>query len=99
MYIINITVKPTLSEEKQNALFPIHAEWFKKYFQNGKFLILGPYIDTEAHAGVIFAETENREELQKILEEDCYYPDLADYDIREFAPKMIAADITEAIKV
>ena len=30
--------------------------------------MLGPYIDTDAHSGVIFAETESREELQKILE-------------------------------
>lgn len=76
----------------------IFAEWFKKYFQAGKFLMLGPYIDTEAHEGVIFAETESPEELQKILEEDCYYPNFADYHIREFAPKMIATDIARAIK-
>ncbi|EHK90874.1 hypothetical protein HYE58_04190 [Aggregatibacter actinomycetemcomitans] len=96
MYIINITVNPNVSEEKQNELFPIHVEWFKKYFQAGKFLMLGPYIDTDAHSGVIFAETESREALQKILEEDCYYLDFAEYEIREFAPKMIAEDIGKA---
>lgn len=93
MYIINITVNPTVSEAQQNQLFPIHTEWFKKYFQAGQFLMLGPYIDTDAPSGVIFAVTESREALQKILEEDCYYPDLARYEIREFAPKLIAADI------
>ena len=55
--------------------------------------MLGPYIDTDAHSGVIFAKTESREAFQKIFEEDCYYPDFAKYEIREFAPKMIAADI------
>lgn len=98
MYIINITVNADLSEAQHNELFPIHVEWFKKYFQAGQFLMLGPYMDTDAHSGVIFAETENREALQKILEEDCYYPNLAKYEIREFAPKMIAADINKAIK-
>ena len=34
---------------------------------------------------------------QRILQEDCYYPDFAQYEIREFAPKMIAADIGKAI--
>ena len=47
---------------------------------------------------MIFAETESREALQKILEEDCYYPDLEEYGIREFAPKMIAADISKVVK-
>ncbi len=58
--------------------------------------MLGPYIDTDAHSGVIFAKTESREAFQKILKEDCYYPDFAKYEIREFAPKMIAADISKA---
>ncbi|OOF57286.1 YciI family protein [Rodentibacter myodis] len=98
MYIVNITVNSTLSEEKHNELFAIHVEWFKKYFQAGKFLMLGPYTDTDAHAGVIFAETESLEELQKILAEDCYYPDLAEYEIREFSPKLIATDIGKAVK-
>ncbi|WP_109078060.1 hypothetical protein [Aggregatibacter kilianii] len=60
--------------------------------------MLGPYTDTDKHEGAIFAETESREELQKILQEDCYYPDLAEYEIREFAPKMISADIQKAVK-
>ena len=97
MYIINITVNADLPEEKQKEMFPMHTEWFKKYFQAGKFLMLGPYIDTDAHAGVIFAHTDSRDELQRILQEDCYYPDFAQYEIREFAPKMIAAGIGKAI--
>lgn len=95
MYIINITVKDSVSETQQNELFPIHTEWFKKYFQAGKFLMLGPYTDTDKHQGVIFAVTDSREELQKILEEDCYYPALADYEVRKFAPKLIAQHIIE----
>ena len=97
MYIINITVNADLPEEKQNEMFPVHAEWFRKHFQAGKFLMLGPYIDTDAHAGVIFAHTDSREALQAILEEDCYYPNFAKYEIREFAPRLIAADIFKAV--
>lgn len=92
MYLINITVNADVSEEKQNEMFPVHTEWFKKYFQEGKFVMLGPYLN-EKNAGVIFAAGISRDELQKILEEDCYYPNFAQYEIREFAPKLIAADI------
>jgi YCII-like protein len=44
---------------------------------------------------VIFAHTESRGALQKVLEEDCYYPDFTQYEIREFAPKLIAAKIAD----
>lgn len=95
MYIINIVVNENIDTEQHEQLFAVHTEWFKKYFQAGKFLMLGPYTDTDAHAGVIFAVTDSREELQSILEEDCYFPGLASYEIREFAPKLISANIAE----
>lgn len=98
MYLINITVNADVSEETQHAMFPFHAEWFQKYYQAGKFLMLGPYVDTDAHAGVIFALTTDREELQTILAEDCFYPQFAHYEIREFSPKMIAANIFNAVE-
>lgn len=45
---------------------------------------------------MIFAHVKDRAELDKILAEDCYYPDFTRYNIREFAPKMIANDIGKA---
>ncbi|WGE69506.1 YciI family protein [Actinobacillus equuli subsp. haemolyticus] len=94
MYIINIAVSENITTEQQAKLFAEHAEWFKKYFQAGKFLMLGPFKD-QTNAGVIFAHTESRAELDQILAEDCYFPNLASYEIREFEPKLIAANITE----
>ena len=38
MYIINIVVSENITTEQQAKLFAEHAEWFKKYFQAGKFL-------------------------------------------------------------
>lgn len=98
MFIINITVNSDVTEQTQNEMFPVHVRWLEKNFNNGKFLMLGPYIDTDAHAGVIFAQTSNREELQSILEEDCYYPGFARYDVREFMPKFIAENFNTAVK-
>ncbi|MEZ2792195.1 YciI family protein [Proteus terrae] len=89
MFIINITVNSDVTEQTQNEMFPVHIRWLEKYFNNGKFMMFGPYIDTDAHAGVIFAQTRSKDELQSILEEDCYYPEFARYDVREFNPKLI----------
>ena len=97
MYIINIKVKNTVSPEQHESLFNQHVEWFKKHFQAGHFLMLGPY-KNEENAGVIFADVESREKLTEILNEDCYYPDLADYEIREFEAKLVAADFNQKAK-
>ena len=88
MYLINITVNEDVSAEQHEALFSRHVSWFQQYFDAGKFVLIGPYSDRQ-RAGVIIAQTESREELDAILREDAYYPKLAEYEIREFIPKMI----------
>ncbi|MGM3175798.1 YciI family protein [Dickeya lacustris] len=92
MYIVNITVNTAVAEQQHEALFPQHSAWFKKYFDAGKFLIIGPYTD-RARSGVIIAKTESRQELDTILAEDSYYPHLAQYEVNAFTPKMIAAEL------
>lgn len=92
MYIINITVNADITAEQQDILFPRHVSWFTKFFDAGHFLILGPYTGHE-RAGIIIARTESRAELDTILQEDPYYPAHAQYEIREFSPKMIAKDL------
>lgn len=90
MYTIDITVNSDLTEQQHAELFPKHAAWFKKYFDAGKFILVGPYVDTDKHAGVIIAQIDNKQELQSILNEDVYYPNLAQYNIREFDAKLVA---------
>lgn len=97
MFIISITVNSDVSEQQQSELFPRHVEWLQRYFSAGHFLLMGPYSDTKAHAGVILAQMDSREALQSALEEDCYYPGLATYAIREFTPTGMAADISSAM--
>ncbi|MDD7544521.1 MULTISPECIES: YciI family protein [Pasteurellaceae] len=95
MYLIDISLKnESLSEEEQAKQLDAHRAWFAKYFQQGNFLLLGPYLDKE-RAGVIIAQTENRAQLEQILAEDVYYPDLADYQIREFKAAMVAENIQQ----
>lgn len=95
MYLIDISLKnESLSEGEQAKQLDAHRAWFAKYFQQGNFLLLGPYLDKE-RAGVIIAQTESREQLESILAEDVYYPNLADYQIREFKAAMVAENIQQ----
>jgi len=97
MFIISITVNRDVTDAQQSELFPRHVEWLQRNFSAGTFLLMGPYRDTDAHAGVILAEVSSRDALQSILEEDCYYPGLAVYDIREFSPTLVATDISKTL--
>ena len=90
MYLINITVNDDITAEQHEALFTSHVSWFQQYFNTGNFVLIGPYLDREK-AGVIIAQTDSREELEAILKEDAYYPNLAEYEIREFTPKMVGS--------
>ncbi len=95
MYLIDIAIKSSdLSETEQVQQLEAHRAWFAKYFQQGNFLLLGPYLDKD-RAGVIIAQAESREQLEQILTDDIYYPDLADYQIREFKAAMVAENIQQ----
>lgn len=96
MFIINETVlTEKIAAEKQEKLFAEHRAWFMKHFQEGNFLIVGPYKDWAA-SGIVLAQAESREALEEILKEDVYYADkLALYDVHEFIPAKIAKNICE----
>lgn len=94
MHIIDNVAKLVLTAEQHEELFPKHAAWFAKYHQAGNFLIIDPFTERE-RAGVIIAQTQDRAELEHILAEDSYYPNLATYVISEFTPKMVATNIEQ----
>lgn len=90
MFLLKITVKPTaVSDEKMTQ----HRQWFKQYFDTGKFKIVGPFVDLE-NAGVIIAQASSKEEMEEIISHDAFYPASADYDLHEFKAKLVAKDIT-----
>ena len=96
MYMISITLMENHSTDTQDTkMFRQHKAWFQKHFQLGHFLIMGPYLDAK-HAGIIVARAKNRDVLDAIISEDVYYPTgLADYQIREFSPILIAENISD----
>lgn len=91
MYLIDITIKTgAVPAGQSEALLAGHRAWFAKYFEQGHFLLLGPYLDRSA-AGVIIARADSRAQLDAMLAEDVYWADkLADYQVREFQAKMVA---------
>lgn len=96
MYIIDIVIDQTqIPTGQADDLLNKHRQWFAKYFQAGKFLLLGPYLDQSA-AGVIIAKTDSRAELDAILEEDVYFlPKQADYRVREFKAALAVSGLNE----
>ncbi|MDO4249846.1 MAG: YciI family protein [Neisseria sp.] len=94
MYLIDITIKTdAIPAGQSDTLLAGHRAWFTRYFEQGKFLMLGPYRD-QAGAGVIIAQTGSREELDAMLAEDVYWANkLADYRVREFQASLIAENL------
>ena len=96
MYLIDITIQTdAIPTGQSETLLAGHRAWFTRYFEQGKFLMLGPYRD-QAGAGVIIAQTDSREELDAMLAEDVYWADkLADYQVREFQANLVAENIQQ----
>ena len=95
MYLIDIVVQADKIPASDLAkTMDAHREWFAKYFDAGKFLLLGPYLD-KSMAGLIIAQAQSRAELDGILSEDVLYPDLAEYTVNEFKAAMCADNIHE----
>lgn len=98
MFIVHIALnKPDGDADAALAAarFDQHRQWFTTYFQQGHFLLLGPYLDL-ADAGVIVAVAENRAALEQMLAQDVYYPlGLATYDVHEFRAAMVADNVSD----
>lgn len=93
MFVIDIQITEQHDEQTAAERLAQHRAWFKKYFDHGVFLLLGPYLD-KAHAGMVLAQAESRAEIEKIVAEDVYFPNGATYEIRELQANLIADNIT-----
>ncbi|MBQ1509789.1 MAG: hypothetical protein IIZ54_02680 [Selenomonadaceae bacterium] len=93
MFIINQTLKPEkIPADKGEELFKAHVEWFTRHFEQGDFLLVGPYTDKEM-AGIMITAVGSREAVEKILQDDVYYADgIADYEVRAFKAGKIAKE-------
>lgn len=91
MYIINQTLDPKkIPSEKGEELFQKHVAWFTRHFEQGDFILVGPYTDKEM-AGIMITAAETREAVEAILKEDVYYADgMAEYEVHSFKAGKIA---------
>lgn len=92
MYIINIQLDR--SQKFGDDTLAQHRAWFTRHFEAGDFLIVGPS-KTYPMSGVVIAQAKSREALDKILAEDAFYPDGANYDVNEIAAHMVADNIPD----
>ncbi|MGT2907332.1 YciI family protein [Streptococcus dentiloxodontae] len=95
MYLIHITIKADqVPVDKAESLLAAHRAWFGAQAQAGYFLVVGPYKDRKM-AGVVMAQANSRAELDDIIAQDAYYPNLASYEVHEFQANIIADNITD----
>lgn len=96
MYIISETInQENIPKDKIEELFKQHRAWFTHHFEQGNFLLVGPYKNREM-TGIMLAKAENREALEKILSEDIFYTeDMATYEVYEFVAGKIAGNILD----
>lgn len=65
---INVAKIPV---DQAEALYQKHADWFIRHFNQGHFVLGGPYVDIP-DSGLFLANLPSREELDAVLSEDVY---------------------------
>ena len=95
MFIINQTLNADkIPQGKSEELFKEHVAWFSRHFEQGNFLLVGPYTDQKM-AGIMLSGVESREALEEILKEDIYYADgMANYEVHSFKAGKIAKNFS-----
>lgn len=90
MYLINVKIDPQtkINDEKMNA----HQQWFKSFYDQQKFLIVGPSKSVPM-SGIIIAQAKDRNELDHMISQDIFYPQEARYEVNEFKANLVSNSI------
>jgi uncharacterized protein YciI len=95
MFVIELEYIAGLSEI--DAHMAAHVAFLKKYYATGNFLVSGRKIPRDG--GIILAVGKNRDEIQKLIEEDPFHTlGLARFRIIEFRASQRATDIDRRIR-
>jgi len=87
MFIVSLTYKSDLEEVDKHL--DDHVAYLKQEYANGNFIALGRKIPRTG--GIILSCVKNRDELELIIEKDPFHKaEIAEYDITEFIPSMVA---------
>lgn len=75
-------------------LFLAHGEWIQTNYDQGTFLLMGPYT-TKDMTGLVIGQVEELAELDAIIQADAFYPDYAEYSVNEFTINKINPAIAD----
>ena len=87
MFIISLKYKGTLEEVDKHI--KDHIAYLKQEYTNGNFIASGRKIPRTG--GIILARCKNKDELESILAKNPFnQAGIAEYEITEFIPSMVA---------
>jgi uncharacterized protein YciI len=87
MFIVSLTYKSDLEEVDKHL--DAHVDYLKQEYAEGNFIASGRKIPRTG--GIILSCVKNKDELELILAKDPFYKSgIAEYDIIEFDPSMVA---------
>lgn len=87
MFIISLNYKCPLEEVDRHL--EAHVAYLKQEYSNGNFIASGRKVPRTG--GIILSNVKTKSDLEAILEKDPFYQaGIAEYDITEFIPSMVA---------
>jgi len=87
MFIVSLTYKRPLEEVYRHL--DAHVAYLKQEYANGSFIASGRKVPRTG--GIILCNSKTRDELEVILANDPFNKaGIAEYDIMEFIPSMVA---------
>ncbi|OBT15576.1 GTP cyclohydrolase [Vibrio sp. UCD-FRSSP16_10] len=90
MFIVSLTYICEMSEVDKHL--EAHIEYLNKYYELGVFIASGRKVPR--NGGVIFAQAENRSELEVVLNDDPFkIYNLANYELTEFVPSKTSLEL------
>lgn len=92
MFVILLNYKKPLSNV--DRFVGEHREFLERYYISGHFLMSGR--KEPRTGGVILAKAETKAEIESIVRNDPFYREqIAEYEIVEFLPSMVASHLAD----
>ena len=87
MFIVSLTYKRPL--EEVDSHLDAHVAYLKQEYANGSFIASGRKVPRTG--GIILSNVKTKDEMEAILAKDPFFlAGIADYDVIEFIPGMVA---------
>lgn len=92
-----VVLRYVVAGEQVDVHRPAHVEFLEKHYKNKTFFVSGA--QTPRTGGIIFAQSDSRTTLEKILHQDPFYTQgLAEYQIFEFSAVRLLPEFKEFLE-